>query len=94
MRERCIKLSGLELSLKDSRLAEIIDYGAWLYHVGKQDKMIWRKACYFSDELCQELHMEIYAGLRRLVKLIPGYPVELEWSVAENFLNQYGKKTN
>lgn len=92
MRERSIKLSGLEISLKDKQLAEIIDRGAYLYHIGKQDKLVWRKACYFSEELCLELHMEIYAALKRLVKLIPGYPVELEWAVAENFLNQYGKK--
>lgn len=89
MRERHIKLDGLDISLKDQQLKEIIDLGTKRFALGKTDKEIWLEACSLSNQMCEELHIEIYTGLKRLMKLIPGYTVELEWAVTENFLNEH-----
>lgn len=88
MRERHIKLSGLDISLKDEKLKEIIDLGAKRFALGKTDKEIWLEACSLSNQMCEELHIEIYTGLKRLIKLVPGFSIELEWAVAENFLER------
>jgi hypothetical protein len=89
MRERSIKMGGLTVPLKEEALAKVIDQGARLFHLGRRDKATWLQACELSNQICKELHIEIYAGLKRLIKLVPGYTIELEWAVTDNFLNEH-----
>lgn len=89
MRDRSIKMGGLNVPLKEEALTKVVDHGARLFHLSKQDKEVWLEACELSNQICRELHIEIYAGLKRLIKLVPGYTIELEWAVADNFLNEH-----
>lgn len=89
MRDRSIKMSGLVVPLKEEALTKVIDEGARLFHLGRQNKEVWLEACKLSNRICKDLHIEIYAGLKRLMKLVPGYTIELEWAVTDNFLNEH-----
>lgn len=91
IRTRSLPLIGAEaVDLRDPALQEVIDEGCRLFHLGKADPEIYKRALALSAAQCIALHQELDQALARYVDGcgfdIPGWLLD---TVTKSFIQAY-----